>query len=470
MIGTKSARWLWQMPVLLMSAGLLRLGLMVVAYVRTGTRIMTQGDTASYLEPGRNLLLHGVFANARSIEIDRTPAYPLFAELSGMWAGNVLATIVVQIGLSLLSLLLVRRVGLLAFSDANVGMASAWLLAIEPISVIYSVRIMPETLFTLLMVLVVERLVTFQVSGRLEAVAGAGLALAAATYVRPVSYYLGPMLAGGLLMTCVVVQRGKKGTWWQAPALLLMITVPLLGAWQVRNWTYSGYKGFSSIVDKNLYFYQAAGVSAKLDHLTLADEQVKLGYPDEATYLGVHREQRLWSQAERLQFMRGEALLVLRAHPMAAVESHLAGVAVVAFTPDAAEFLELVGLYPDAESMPRRVLNEGVVRSVWRVIEVHPLVAVVMGLFEAYLVAVYGLAVVGMVQSKKRDRTALLTLSGVALYFLMISGGAQAVGRYRLPVMPELCVLAGAGLTAMRKRNAGPKLAPHGRVEIEVRS
>jgi hypothetical protein len=31
---------------------------------------------------------------------------------------------------------------------------------------------------------------------------------------------------------------------------------------------------------------------------------------------------------------------------------------------------------------------------------------------------------------------------GGGFYFLGISGGAQAVARYRLPVMPELCLLA----------------------------
>jgi len=456
--------------VVLTAAALLRLGLMVVAYARTETRIMTQGDTASYLEPGRNLLLHGAFADGLAIEIDRTPGYPLFAELTGMWAGNVLATIVVQIGLSLLSLLLVKRIGSLVFADWNAGMAAAWLFAIEPISITYSVRVMPETLFTFLLLLVLERLVIFQTTGRLVAIVGAGFALVAATYVRPVSYYLAPLLAAGLLISTWMHYGREKGRWWKAPALLLLISVPLLGAWQVRNWTYAGYQGFSSIVDKNLYFYQAAGVSAWIDHTPLAEEQARLGYPDEEAYLAVHPEQRSWSQAERLAYMRGEGLRVVKAHPAIALQSQIAGVAVVALTPDAAEFLELLRLHPEDVSMPKRVLNEGAPNSAWRVIEVHPLVAGVMGLFEAYLVAVYLLAVVGMVKFMKGSRVALLTLCGVGLYFLLVSGGAQAVGRYRLPVMPELCVLAGGGLVVVRKRRAGPLLAPHAQVAVEVRS
>jgi hypothetical protein len=39
----------------------------------------------------------------------------------------------------------------------------------------------------------------------------------------------------------------------------------------------------------------------------------------------------------------------------------------------------------------------------------------------------------------------------------LISGGAQAVGRYRLPIIPELCILAGGGLAAVEKKRARSK-------------
>jgi hypothetical protein len=43
-------------------------------------------------------------------------------------------------------------------------------------------------------------------------------------------------------------------------------------------------------------------------------------------------------------------------------------------------------------------------------------------------------------------RDALWLLLGISLYFIAVSGGAQAVGRYRLPVMPIVCIFAAAGL------------------------
>jgi hypothetical protein len=105
--------------------------------------------------------------------------------------------------------------------------------------------------------------------------------------------------------------------------------------------------------------------------------------------------------------------------------------------------------------MPHRILNEGILKSAWRVILSHPTVTIAMALLEAFLLFLYVFAIRGCL-SQNRLRPALLTIVGVALYFLLISGGAQAVGRYRLPVMPELCILAAGGLTLAQKKTAEP--------------
>jgi Dolichyl-phosphate-mannose-protein mannosyltransferase len=435
----------------LLVAALLRLGLMIAAFARTGSSVMTQGDTASYLGPGRNLILHGVFANAGMPEIDRTPGYPWFAEITGMVCGNVLLTAVAQILVALISLLLVRKIADLVFPNRNAGSTAAWLYAFEPLSIVYSVRLMPETLFVLLLLLVIERLLAFQRSGRLAALAAAGALLAAATFVRPVSYYLVFALAAGISITA----PKQRGLWWKAPAVLLISVLPWLAAWQMRNFAETGYSGFSSIVEKNLYFFQSAEVSAELQHISLGEEQKQLGYPEDKYYFAAHPEQRAWSQSQRLSFMRTQAMQTLSSHPGLYLRTHFAGVGVVAFTPCATEFLQLIGAYPAGDAMPHRIVNEGVAASVERVILSHPGVAITMALLEGFLLFLYLSAIRGCLGADS-VRPALLALCGIALYFLLISGGAQAVGRYRLPVMPELCIFAAGGLTRGQRKTAEP--------------
>lgn len=443
----------------LTAAFLLRAGLMLVSYLRTGTRIMTQGDTGSYLIPGRNLILHGVFAHSGGPEIDRTPGYPVFVELSGMLVGNVLLTVAMQIVLSLISIWIAASIAERLFLDRRAAIIAAWLFACEPLSIVSTARIMPETLFVALLLLCLERLLRFLADFEIACLLQSGVLLALATFVRPVSYYLVVPLA----IAVAVCAPQREGLRWKAPAVLLMSVLPCFAAWQLRNFIETGYSGFSSIVEKNLYFYQSAEIRAELDHVPLNEEQRKLGYPDEESYLTAHPEQRAWSRMQRLRFMKSEAAHILGQHPAMYLRSHFAGVAVVAFSPGATELLQLIDAYPPADEMPKRLVNDGVRSSIKEVALEHPGIALVMILFSGFTVLLYLTALAGLFP-KRKDTAALWVLAGTALYFLLISGGAQAVARYRLPAIPELCILASGGICALygktkRSRRGSPAQA-----------
>lgn len=446
---TRSGSW----PFAVMLAGTtLRGALMVAAYLLTGTQIMTQGDTASYVEPGRNLILHGQYISGALPEIDRTPGYPLFTMLTGMAFDNVLLTVLAQIAVSMLSLLLVWRIAERVFPNRGAGKIAAWLYALEPISILYTVRLMPETLFVLLLLAMIDRLLSYYETGKLATLAVSGLLLAAATYVRPVSYYLVLPLA----MALVVAAPRGRGYRWKAPAVLLVSVLPWLAVWQLRNQAEAGYSGFSSIVEQNLYFYQSAEVTAELAHISLAAEQKQLGYPDEPSYLAVHPEQKDWSPTQRLHYMRSQSVAILAHHRLLYLKTHFAGVGVVVFTPCATELLQLLHLYPQDRQMPQRILNQGIISSLARVMRTHPGVTIIMGWFELILLLLYALAMCGIFRSRA-ERVPLSLLIGIALYFLLISGGAQAVGRYRLPVMPEICILAAGGLAVLNAKSGAQR-------------
>ena len=430
----------WGTPRLLgpvVAAAGVRLLLLGAALARTGSGVIASGDTASYLEPGRNLLLHGRFITGALPEIDRTPGYPLFLALFSL-TGPATAALA-QVILSAFTVLLVWRLARAVFAEERVALLAAWLFAFEPVAAIYSVRLLPETLFLALLLLSLERLAVFLRERNLWVLAQAGRWLAAATFVRPVSYYLPAALALGLF----VVLARVPGLRWKAPAVLLLSVLPWLAAWQARNHVETGFGGFSSIVARNLYFYQAAEVEARVQHRPFIEVQSGLGYADEQSYQARHPEQAGWDQARRVAFMRSEAERVLRAHPGTALKVQLEGAAVVAFTPCAAELLRLLGVYP--QDGPKRVVNEGPLRSALRLAQAHPWAAALMAALEVVLLGLYLLAARGALSGCAR-REVLWLLLGVSLYFLAVSGGAQAVGRYRLPVMPVVCLLAAAGL------------------------
>ncbi len=447
----------------MIAALLLRAGLMLIAVLRTGTQIMTQGDTQSYLTPGRNLLIHGAFTNNGLLEIDRTPGYPLFAELSGMLFANVLSTVCVQIALSLISIWAAASIAERLFRDRRAAIVAAWLLACEPLSIVAVNRVMPETLFVTLLLLCLERLLRFLSDSKTAFLLLSAFLLVLATFVRPVSYYLAVPLAIGI---AVSVPR-RAGLRWKAPIVFLIVVAPCLAGWQLRNFLEIGYSGFSDIVEKNLYFYQSAEIRAELDHLSLGEEQRKLGYPDDTSYLLAHPEQRAWSRMQRLRFMKAEATSVLRQHPFMYLRSHFAGVAVVMFSPGATELLQLVGAYPSADDMPQRLVNEGVQSSIEEVAQRHPGIAAIMALFSGFAAFLY-LAAVASLFSQETNKTLWWLLAGTALYFLLISGGAQAVARYRQPAIPEVCILASGGICALYDKIKRSRLSGSAQVVASV--
>ena len=111
---------------------------------------------------------------------------------------------------------------------------------------------MSETLFLVLFLLSLERLVQFLRGHRLLVLAEAGIFLAAATFVRPVTYYLPIPLA----LSLSLVLPGVPALRWKAPAVLLLTVLPWLAAWQIRNWVETGFSSFTSVGVENLYFWE----------------------------------------------------------------------------------------------------------------------------------------------------------------------------------------------------------------------
>ena len=435
----ENAWWTPRLAAPVAAAAAVRLALLASSLIRSGTSIIASGDTASYLEPGRSLLLHGRFVTAALPEIDRTPGYPLFLALASLPGPAVAAF--VQVCISVFSVVLVWRLGCAVFGKECTSTGAAWFFAFEPVSVIYSVRLLPETLFLALFLLSLERLAAFLRDRRLPVLAAAGLWLAAATFVRPVTYYLPIALALWLVLALARV----PGLRWKAAVVLLACVAPWLAAWQLRNWTETGFGGYSTIVARNLYFYQAAEVTARTEHRPFVQVQSELGYPDEQAYREHHSEQADWSQNQRVAFMRSEGDRVLRAHPGVYLRTHVEGSFMVAFTPCAADLLRLLRAYPEDGATPRRVMDEGPVRAALRLVRAHPWAASVMAILEGALISLYGFAALGAMYGGVRKEVLWLLL-GVSLYFLAVSGGAQAVGRYRLPIMPVVCIFAAAGV------------------------
>jgi hypothetical protein len=457
----------WWTPRLagpVISAAVVRFALLAISLARSGTSAIVTGDTMSYLEPGRNLLLHGRFVAYGFPDVLRTPGYPLFLAITSL--GGLPAAAVANVILSVFSVVLVWRLGQRVFDNDRTALGAAWIFAFEPISVSYSVFVSSETLFLTLFLLSLERIAAFLRERSLKLLCVGGLWLAAATFVRPVTYYLPVALALGLFLVLARV----PGLRWKAPAVLLISVLPWLAAWQIRNRVETGYGGFSSISDVNLYYYDAADVTARVEHRNYFAVRKALGFVGTLgyvsvnnysqqqylyqPYLAVHPEQTGWSQGQRLAFMHSEAVRVIRAHYGVYLRSCFTALFHTVSDSGVGSFD--IHMNPgDTTRYSVGLLNGGGLARAIALVKAHPWIAVERAAFDIVLLGLYLLAgreillVTRGVFRGGMYNACLWLLLGTSLYILAVSAagvGPMGGGRLRLPVMPVVCILAAAGV------------------------
>ena len=120
---------------------------------------------------------------AESPEIFRTPGYPLvLAPFVALHASDALI-VAMNIVFAVLIVFVTWRIARQLFGDDRVAGICALIVAVEPTMLIWSLRVMPETLFTLCLVL-------FAYAAIREKPVAAGIALCAAIYVKPIAWPL----------------------------------------------------------------------------------------------------------------------------------------------------------------------------------------------------------------------------------------------------------------------------------------
>lgn len=458
-LGDVADRRLSLSSILILAAAVRAVPALFAAFVLAPEQAFHLADTPGYLEPATSLLAGRGFTRASgAIEILRTPGYPLLLA-AGLATGHLEATVItLQVALSTLCVALVYAISSTLFASARTARASALTYALEPLSILYASRLLTETLFATLLALFVLLLLRALRTGSIWIVQAAALALALGAYVRPVALPL-CLIVPAAFSSVAMCPRPLRQRLWRA-ALFLVVAAGLPLLWVVRNDVRTGYRGFSAIGDQNLYFFKAAAVMAAQSGQPFADVQRRLGYEDVALGFPGRPDLRAATDAEKFSVMRLESLAVLHAHPVLAAEQHVAGVVRTALDPGALGLLKILGI--EASSSPDLIrevfVDRGLIGGIVHLLRTRPMLAASSAILAVGLLALYALVAVALVRPEVRRRPQVWLVAGLALYFFAIAGGPEGAGRYRHPVMPLLCVLAGPGLlVALRMDEAAER-------------
>jgi hypothetical protein len=455
MSNTMARAWT-PIAAVLAAALLLRLGVPLLAWaVSTPGPQFREPDSESYIRLAQQFLETGSLGTPERPEIVRTPGYP-FLLLPGSALGHIEAvTIGLQAVLGCAMVFFVYRASLVVFGEAQGALVAALLAACEPVSIIYSSKLLTESSFATFMAAELWLLARYSVRRRTADLLIGAIVMAASCYLRPIAYFL-PAWSGVAMLVVLWRSESNCRRLVLHAASFVAVAMGLILPWQMRNYVTAGYSGFAAISDINLYYYEALPVLADQRRIGPEDRdqlRIEEGEGSEERYLMKHPQQRDWPQAARYRFLRQEAMRIIRSDPLRWAWLHFAGM--FQMLTDSGRngwlaFFRLADTSKPVRALPSRTFWDRLTNA----IEQKPLVLAIHGLLAAVLAAYWGLAAIGLVSPAARQPATLLVLA-VALYLVLLSGGDAAYHRFRVPLLPAICFFAGQGYVLLVRRWRG---------------
>ena len=209
-------------------------------------------DSNRYIELAKTLATKGVFASQSEngglvYETLRTPGYPIF--LAALYG---LAKIPLD-GIVLLQILMTLAVAFVVYKtaveiDPNIVVLSMAIILLDPPTMIFSMTILTEPLFLLGISIFMFNFVLYLKCKKIGYLVISAFMLVMATYIRPVSYYLGFMI-----MFFIIYANRKEGLkkLFAHALIFVLIVYSLLGIWQIRNHIRCHSFVFSSVEIEN---------------------------------------------------------------------------------------------------------------------------------------------------------------------------------------------------------------------------
>ena len=416
-----------------------------IAYSWThDARIFKLPDTASYLACAESLVRTGSFSIGGIPEIVRTPGYPLLLVPGVLLRHVTSVTVLLQMFLGCVTVWLVYGATLALTGNRTAATTAGLLGAVEPLSVLYCSLLLAETLFATAIMLFLFLFVCHLKTGKISYLVTAACALVATIYVRPIAYWL--PFAMAVVLAAAHRRQGKRGRSVLLAFVFLCICAVSIGLWQVRNYRATGYRGFSGIGEQTLCFYDAAAVEAAVRGEPYYAVQQRMRY---------HNGMVDVSGAEGLEHIAVKARRIIFAHPGVFAILYAKGIVRTLFDPAAVDYLKFLGCYQEGSGLLGKIVDRGLADAMCELARTRPALFwgnLGLGLvLSVYLVG----ALLPFVRSRERG-VPLGAVAIVALYLIILSGGPNALGRFRHPVMPLVCVLAGCGFARIwRKRTTG---------------
>lgn len=380
-------------------------------------------DSPSYIAPAHNLVAgHGFTDAENNPETLRTPGYPLLM-VPFLWARLDFKYIIIFQHIVRVFVILATTIFALGVTRSlRQALVAGVFLCLDLPLLEAANSIMTELAFTAILLCILWLLWTAsqqQEPGWVRWIV-AGFLAGASALIRPVSLFIFLPLALYLLLA-------RRRSWMRAIVVFFLSFVCLPLLWMARNESQTGRFTFSSIAGINMLFYRAAGTLAIDDPGSFAmnfdkrQQQLQKEACDEARNLYPNgcidfRLPQKGGTDKAEYFSRLGRKIVLQ-RPLAYVKLAFRGAVLMMLDGGAVVFSQATGINP------------------------HLALRLLLG----YTLPMFCFALIGERQLWKENRALFYLTSLIILYFIIISAGAEAYSRLRVPIDPIYALAIGVG-------------------------
>jgi hypothetical protein len=433
-----TSRSLWWFMAVVLVVLVARLGFASLVYQRPNLSIANDSDR--YI-PIANAILSGeayAWDRERPGELLNTIGYPLF--LAGVFSGLgrqmgdvALAQLMLGGMLALVaSGAFARRLG------ARAAFLSAILILIDPLTIIWSMTVLTETLLAAALGTSAVLLANWAHSRRNMVLILAGLFLALAILVKPLAMLVAAVWGAAILVMplettapkAMTIRRAiRRGFLFALPSILLVVP------WFVRNGMLWDCPALSSVDRVTMRDYMAAKVLAEAEQVDLSVTQSRL--QDDDPGLCPSKTAKYWK--------------IILDHPDIYARLHVAGTIPVLIGTNFDRWLQYFGVGYHLPDLWRPYMDGGW-RELWSVIteqiKVFPEgLALLLGL-SAFQLVFYGLALKGTITALRGTSIPgkwVAVAMTLAILILVLTPGQGGHERFRVAVQPLLAILAAYG-------------------------
>ena len=352
-----------------------------------------------------------------------------------------------QILLSLVLIYMVYLLGRSFLNDRALKLALI-LYTLDPLTNLYTLKIMPELLFTFVFMGGVLCYGFNNPNKKLSRIFVAGVSIGLSVYIRPISMYFFVLLM--IFEILRTYKTGKKIFFLHAVLFWMAFTITVL-PWCIRNHIQCHYFGMSTVGPCDLYFYKAAAVEAGAlgnDYYTYRkamENKENLFFEQKA------RDAEKGDTGKCMSFYTRESLKVFMKYPLMTLKIGIQGLVRLFLDPGSAEFMKFYNQYKEGSGLLGKLVTKGFFVSLYEIIQTNPLLFFITFLMLPYSLLVTSGSLFG-VYTYNNNSEFKWGLVIIVIYFVLLSCGPETTARFRMPIMPYLCLLSSLVLVDGKNR------------------